>query len=321
MKKGPEKIKIGISSCLLGEKVRWNGNHKLNRVAREILGKYFEFVSVCPEVEIGMGVPRETVHLRENKNSQILVGTKSGKDWTSKMARFSEKKNKELSSHRLSGFIFKKGSPSCGINRIPVYSESSDKQLNAQGQGLFAKAFIHRFPLTPVEEEGRLDDFRIRDNFIVRVFSFYRLQNLFKGGFSKRALVNFHNRQKVLLLCHSRKHYDALGRLMAEAGELGLAELKTRYSELFMEGLTYKSTPKKNTDALQHMLGFLKKNLTKEERQDILTTIGDYRNLQAPLIVPVTLIRHYVKKYNITCLLDQVYLNPNPKELMLRNHV
>lgn len=318
MKNGSEKIRIGISSCLLGEKVRWNGEHKENRVAKEILGKCFEYVPVCPEVEVGMGVPRETVQLRGTKDSPDLVGTQSGNDWTAKMLRFSGKKIKELSAHRLSGFIFKKGSPSCGIRSIPVYSESG---LNTQGQGLFARAFIKKFPWTPVEEEGRLGDLKIRDNFIVRVFSFHRLQNLFHGGFSKDALVSFHSRQKILLLSHSRKHYDALERLVADAGKLSSKELKTRYSELFMEGLAYKSTPKKNTDALQHMLGFLKQYLTKAEKQEILSTLEDYRKEQEPLIVPITLIRHHVKKHNITDLLDQVYLNPHPQELMLRNHV
>lgn len=316
MESGIEKIRLGISSCLLGEKVRWNGDHKENRIAREILEKYFEYVPVCPEVEVGMGVPRETVHLQGSKTSPNLIGTQSGKDWTVKMLRFSGKKIKELSAHRLSGFIFKKGSPSCGIRSIPVYSESG---LNTQGQGLFVRAFIARFPLTPVEEEGRLDDIKIRENFIVRVFSFHRLQNLFQGGFSKDALVAFHDRQKILMLSHSRKHYDVLGRLVAE--ELPSKELKTRYSELFMEGLAYKSTPKKNTDALLHMLGLLKKHLTKEEKQGILSTLEDYRNELVPLIAPITRIRHYVKKYNITYLLDQVYLNPSPQELMLRNQV
>jgi uncharacterized protein YbgA (DUF1722 family)/uncharacterized protein YbbK (DUF523 family) len=320
MENGIEKIRLGISSCLLGEKVRWNGEHKENRVAKELLGKCFEYVPLCPEVEVGMGVPRETVQLRGTKDSPNLVGTQSGNDWTAKMLRFSGKKIKELSAHRLSGFIFKKGSPSCGIRNIPIYSESGGK-LNIQSQGLFARTFIARFPWTPVEEEGRLGDLKIRENFIVRVFSFHRLQNLFHGGFSKGALVDFHDRQKILLLSHSRKHYDALARLMADAGKLPSKELKTRYSKLFMEGLAYKSTPRKNTDALQHMLGFLKQHLTKAESQEILVSIQGYRNELTPLIIPITLIRHHVKKHNITDLLDQVYLNPHPQELMLRNHV
>lgn len=314
------KIKIGVSSCLLGEKVRWNGDHKQNWYAKEILGKFFDYAPVCPEVEVGMGVPRETVHLAGNKNSPRMVGAKTGTDWTQKMARFSAGKVRELSSHDLSGFIFKKGSPSCGIERVSLYTESGNKS-NSMAQGLFAQAFIEQFPLIPVEEEGRLNDFKIRENFIVRVFSYHRLQNLFQEGFSRGALVNFHTRHKFLLLSHNRVHYDKLGRLVAEAKKVSPKELRARYSELFMEALTFRSTAKKNTDALKHILGFIKKNLTKEEKEDILSTIEDYRNELLPLVVPITLIRHHVKKHDVTYLLDQVYLNPHPKELMLRNHV
>lgn len=315
-----EKIKIGISSCLLGEKVRWNGDHKQNEYAKEILGKFFDYVPVCPEVEVGMGVPRETVHLRGEKETYRLVGTKTATDWTQKMLRYSAGKIRELSSHDLSGFIFKKGSPSCGTSRIPVYSESRTK-VNTLGQGLFAHAFAQAFPLTPVEEEGRLNDFKIRENYIIRVFSFHRLQKLFAEKFSRGALVSFHTRHKFLLLAHSRKYYDILGKLVAEARKIRPVEMRTRYSEIFMQGLTFRSTAKKNTDVLLHMMGFLKKNLTGEEKQDILSTIEDYRQELVPLIVPITLIRHHVKKHRIAYLLEQVYLNPHPKELMLRNHV
>jgi uncharacterized protein YbgA (DUF1722 family)/uncharacterized protein YbbK (DUF523 family) len=320
MEHGNEIIRLGISSCLLGEKVRWDGGHKENRYARETLGEYFTYVPVCPEVDVGMGVPREAVQLRGNKNSQKLVGTQSGKDWTAKMFRFSEKKIRELSTLQLSGFIFKQGSPSCGVGHIPVYSESQGK-LNSLSRGLFARAFMARFPLTPVVEEGKLEDIKIRENFIVRVFSYHRLQKLFQGSFTRPALLKFHSRHKILLLSHSRKHCNALDRLLAGAGQLTPGKLKTRYSESFMEGLTYQSTPKKHSDALQHMLGLLKKHLTKEEKQDILVSIQDYRNGLSPLIVPITLILQHAKKHNIACLLDQVYLNPHPHELMLRNHV
>jgi len=316
-----EKIKIGISSCLLGEKVRWDGGHKQNWYAREILGKFFDTIPVCPEVEVGMGVPRETVHLiRGEENFHRMVGTQTATDWTQKMLGYSAGKIRELSSHGLNGFIFKKGSPSCGTSRIPVYSKSKTK-INALGQGLFAHAFIQAFPLTPVEEEGRLNDFKIRENFIVRVFGFHRLQTLFAEKFSRKDLADFHTRHKFLLLSHSRKHYDALGRLVAATKTMSPGELKSSYSQLFMDGLTFRSTAKKNTDVLLHMMGFLKKNLSGEEKQDILATIEDYRQELVPLIVPITLIRHHVKKHNIAYLLDQVYLNPHPKELMLRNHV
>ncbi len=315
-----DKINVGISSCLLGEKVRWNGDHKQNWYAKEILGNYFEYFPVCPEVEVGMGVPRETVHLKGDKNSQTMVGTKTGKDWTRQMTSFSADKVEELARLKLCGFIFQKKSPSCGLFRVPLYP-ASGKQAISQGRGMFAQAFTDRFPLIPVEEEGRLNDPKIRENFIIRVFSYFRLRKVFDGRFSRGTLVRFHTAQKFLLLAHSRKYYDALGRLVAQSKQLSPAELKDQYASLFMQALSFKSTAKKNTDVLMHMMGFLKKNLSATEKKDILSTVEDYRNELVPLIVPLTLIRHHVNTHNIEYLSDQVYLNPHPKELMLRNHV
>ena len=186
---------------------------------------------------------------------------------------------------------------------------------------MFAQEFTNKFPLIPTDDEGRLNDPRIRENFIVKVFSFYRLKNLFKEKFSIGGLVKFHTQQKYLLLAHSRKHYDALGQLVAKPKSLKIEELKDRYGKIFMEALSSKATPKKNTDVLLHMMGFLKKILSKGEKADILSTIEDYRKELLPLIVPVTLIHHQVNKHKIEYLMNQVYLKPHPKELMLRNHV
>jgi uncharacterized protein YbgA (DUF1722 family)/uncharacterized protein YbbK (DUF523 family) len=313
-------IKIGVSSCLVGEKVRWNGDHKQDRYVREILGNYFEYVLVCPEMEVGMGVPRETVALYGNLEAPKMISKKTETDWTERMKYYIKGQMKRLAHDNLCGYIFKSKSPSCGIARVPVFSKT-DRSKARHGAGMFANAFIKTFPLVPTEDEGRLNDAKIRENFIARVFSFNRLQKLFGKGLSKGALVNFHTRHKFLLLAHSRNHYTALGKLVANAKSLKPDEIKAEYSRLFMEALTYKSTPKKNTDVLLHMMGFLKKVLTKGEKEDFLTTIEDYRKELLPLIVPITLIRHQVKKYNIEYLQDQVYLNPHPKELMLRNHV
>jgi len=313
-------IKIGVSSCLVGEKVRWNGDHKQDRFVREILGNYFEYVLVCPEMEVGMGVPRETVALYGTLEAPKMISKKTKTDWTERMNHYLKGRINKLTDDDLCGYIFKSKSPSCGIARVPVFSET-DRSKARHGAGMFASAFIKTFPLVPIEDEGRLNDAKIRDNFIVRVFSFNRLQKLFNKDFSKGALVAFHTRHKFLLLAHSRGHYTALGKLVANAKSLKPKEIKAEYSRLFMEALTYKSTPKKNTDVLLHMMGFLKKVLMKGEKEDLLATIEDYRKELLPLIVPVTLIRHQVKKYNIEYLLDQVYLNPHPKELMLRNHV
>ena len=314
------KIKIGVSSCLLGEKVRWNGDHKQDRYVREVLAKYFEYIPICPEVEVGMGVPRETVALYGNLENFQMISKKTQTDWTKPMEHYIKGRINILTHDNLCGYIFKSKSRSCCLGRVPVYEKFGSNKVR-HGPGMFANAFINKFPFVPTEDEGRLNDSRIRENFIVKVFSFYRLQDLFGKGFSLGALVTFHTRHKFLLLAHSRKHYDALGKIVAHAKSLRPSELKIQYGKIFMEALTFKATPKKNTDVLLHMMGFLKKLLTKGEKGDILETIEDYRNEILPLIVPVTLIRHQVKKHDIEYLRDQVYLNPHPKELMLRNHV
>ena len=314
------KIRIGVSSCLIGEKVRWNGDHKQDRYVREILSRYFEYIPVCPEVEVGMGVPRETVALYGDPEKPSMISKKTQTDWTKPMEKYIKSRINTLSADDLCGYIFKSKSPSCGMARVPLYSEFGSHKVK-HGPGMFAKAFINSFPLVPTEEEGRLNDPRIRENFIVRVFSFKRFNLLLNEKFSLGQWVKFHTQHKFLLLAHSRKHYDELGELVAHSKTIKPSELKKKYGEIFMEALTSKSTPKKNTDVLLHMMGFLKKLLTKIEKEDILSTIEDYRSEILPLIVPVTLIRHQVKKHNIEYLRDQVYLNPHPKELMLLNHV
>ena len=314
------KIKIGVSSCLIGEKVRWNGDHKQNHFVREILANYFEYVSVCPEMEVGMGVPRETVALYGNLEKSRMISKKTQTDWTRPMNNYIKDRLKSLTQDDLCGYIFKSKSPSCGLGRIPVYSEFGSNKVR-HGSGMFAQAFTKAFPIVPTEDEGRLNDPRIRENFIVKVFSFSRLKDLFQIKFSIGELVRFHTQQKFLLLAHSRKHYDELGQLVAKPKSLTRQALKEKYGNIFMEALTFKATPKKNTDVLLHMMGFLKKILSKGEKEDILATIQDYRKGLLPLIVPVTLIRHQVKKHKIEYLKDQAYLNPHPKELMLRNHV
>ena len=315
-----KKIKIGVSSCLLGEKVRWNGDHKKDHYVSGVLANYFEYVSVCPEMEVGMGVPRETVALYGNLEKSRMISKKTQTDWTRPMKNYIKDRLKSLTHDDLCGYIFKSKSPSCGLGRIPVYSEFGSNKVR-HGSGMFAQAFTKAFPIVPTEDEGRLNDPRIRENFIVKVFSFYRLQDLFKQKFSLGSLVKFHTQQKFLLLAHSRKHYDNLGQLVAKPKSMGIEILKIKYGEIFMKALTFKATPKKNTDVLLHMMGFLKKILSKEEKKDILSVIEDYKKQLLPLIVPVTLIRHHVNKNKIEYLMGQAYINPHPRELMLRNHV
>ena len=254
-----EKIKIGMSSCLLGEEVRWDGDHKHDQYVRDVLGSYFDYVSICPEVDVGMGVPRETVALYGTLENPKMITKRSKTDWTKKMNHYTKDRIHELTKENLCGYVFKSKSPSCGIGKVPIYSEFGSSRMR-HGSGMFASSFVKVFPLVPVEDEGRLHDPVIRENFIVRIFCFHRLQLLVRKSFSIGSLVRFHTRHKFLILSHSRKKYDDMGELVANAKKIKTAELKTRYSKLFMAALTYKSTPKKNTDVLLHNGWIFKEN-------------------------------------------------------------
>ncbi len=320
MKKAPEApIKVGISTCLLGQKVRFDAGHKRDRYITDILGQYFQFVPVCPEVEVGMGVPRESVRLEGTVEAPRMVGNKTRRDWTERMNRYAEKRVRRRDLGDLSGYILKKDSPSCGLARVRVYGKTG--MPDKRGVGLFGAALARRHPLLPIEEEGRLNDNRLRENFIVRVFAWHRLQNFFAGDCSRGAMVKFHAAQKYLLLAHSSRHYRELGQLVAAVKKYSPAALREKYTALYMEGLGFKTTTRKNVNVLQHIFGFFKKSLEPGEKQDILSVIEDYRNELVPLIVPITLLRHYVNKFDVEYVRNQIYLNPHPRELMLRNHV
>jgi len=319
--RGEHPIRVGISTCLLGQKVRFDGGHKHDRYLTDILGAHFEFVPVCPELEVGMGVPREAVRLVGSVAAPRMVGNRTGEDWTERMNRYSARRVAQLERMGLSGYILKKDSPSCGMERVKVYAEGEGGMPDKTGVGLFARALLERLTLLPVEEEGRLHDARLRENFIVRVFARHRLQALFQGRWTRGQAVAFHAAHKLLLMAHSPPHYTELGRLVARVKDLPPAEFRDRYSAALMEGLRVRATTRKNVNVLQHIVGYLRGHVSPVERDDILAVIEDYRRELVPLVVPMTLVRHYVRKHGIAYIADQVYLNPHPKELMLRNHV
>lgn len=313
------QIRIGISACLLGQKVRFDAGDKKDRYLTDILGGYFNFVAVCPELEVGMGIPREALHLVGAIEAPRMVGSKTGEDWTDRINKCNHKRIRELASETLSGYVLKKDSPSCGMERVKLYNEKGMAERKARG--MYAKALMDQYPLLPVEEEGRLNDARLRENFIVRVFAYHRLQNLFNGRYSRGALVKFHTAHKYLLMAHSPKHYRELGQLVARVKQYTPSQMRDIYCLMFMECLKVKTTTRKNVNVLHHILGFLKEYLVSNDKQDIISVIEDYRNELVPLIVPITLVRHYVMKHNVEFIKDQIFLSPHPKELMLRNHV
>ncbi len=310
-----EKIRLGISSCLLGEKVRYDGGHKLDTFLRDTLGKYVDFVPVCPEFEAGLGVPREAMHLAGAEGSLRLVGTRTGTDFTEKLTRWANRRVAELEKEGLNGFVFKSGSPSSGMERVRVYTGTGT--FSKTGTGIFARMFMERFPLLPVEDEGRLHDPDLRENFIERIFVCQRWRN---RGTGASGIVGFHTRHKLLVLSHSETIYRELGKLVARAGAIPPDALAARYEKSLMEALRLKATPRKNSNVLEHMLGYFKKDIAAAEKQELLEIIDNYRRGIIPLIVPVTLMAHYVRKYDKEYLRDQVYLNPHPLELQLRNH-
>jgi len=314
-----KRIRIGISSCLLGQKVRYDGGHKLDRFLTDTLGRYVDYVPVCPEVECGLTVPREAMHLQGDPANPRLVTVRTGIDHTQRMRRWAKNRARELEAENLSGFIFRSGSPSSGMERVKVFKDGG---LPAKvGVGMFARAFMEHFPLIPVEEDGRLHDPVLRENFIEAIFTLGRWRKLLEGRKKAGALVSFHTAHKLLILSHSRKHYDSMGRLVAGGGKNDPGGLLSNYERLLTEAMKLKSTRKKNTDVLMHAMGYFRKVLTRDEKQELLEVIERYRIELVPLVVPLTLIRHYIRKYDQPYLKEQVFFHPHPLEVLLRNHV
>jgi uncharacterized protein YbgA (DUF1722 family)/uncharacterized protein YbbK (DUF523 family) len=316
-----EPIRIGVSSCLLGAKVRFDGGHKRSDFLVDKLGSFVEFVPVCPEVEIGLGVPRETLRLVRDGTAHAirLVANQTAIDHTKAMNSYAERRVMALGREGLSGYILKKDSPSCGMERVRVYGSSG--MPTRDGLGLFAAALMRRYPNWPVEEEGRLNDPHLRENFVERVFAYRRLRSFFSSRWTLGGLVRFHTTHKLTLMAHSPKAYRELGRFIADAKRMARDNVPERYESAFMEALKKLATTARHANVLQHMLGYLRPHLDQDSREELVTLIEDYRRGLVPLIVPIALFRHYVRKFDVAYLRGQVYLEPHPKELMLRNHV
>ncbi len=314
-----ERIRLGVSTCLLGENVRFDGGHKHDRFITDTLGRYLEFVPVCPEVECGLGIPRESMRLVGEPESPRLVTVRTHVDHTDRMLSWAKKRVEELEKEDLCGFIFKSDSPSSGMERVKIYNEKG--MAEKKGIGLFARAFMNHFPLIPVEEEGRLHDPRLRENFIERIFTLKRWRELRSRNEGLGGVVDFHTRNKLLVLAHSEKHHRAMGKLVAAGKTLPVQSLYKQYETSLMEALGLKTTEKKNANVLYHLMGYFKNDLSADEKQELLEVFDQYRAGYIPLIVPVTLINHYVRKYQQPYLAKQTYLNPHPADLQLRNHV
>jgi len=313
------KIRLGISTCLLGENVRFDGGHKLDPFLTDTLGQYVEYVPVCPEVECGFGIPRESFRLVGEPENPRLLTTRTQVDHTERMVQWARKRVQDLEKEDLCGYIFKSDSPSSGMERVKVYDRNG---VPAKvGVGIFARIFMEHFPLLPVEEEGRLHDPGLRENFIERIFALKRWRETVARKQALGHLVEFHTRHKLLILSHSTEIHRTMGKLVAGGKRIPLKDLYEKYQTLLMQALQLKTTAKKNANVLQHMLGYFKEQLSPGEKQEMIGIIDRYRQGLFPLIVPLTLMNHYVRKYDQPYLKDQYYLNPHPMELRLRNHV
>jgi len=315
-------LRLGVSACLLGESVRYDGGHKRDRFVNETLADYAEFVPVCPEVEMGLSTPRPAIRLERGSGDESgprLIEPKSGTDLTAQMRGYADARTAELAEADLDGYILKRDSPSCGLFRVRVYGTGGAPARN--GRGLFAQALTETLPFLPVEEEGRLKDAALREAFIERLFAYRRLKTFFAGDWAPADLVDFHAREKLLLRAHDPAGTKRLGRLVAEAHGESRGELARAYGEGFLAVMARPASVGRHTDVLQHMAGHVRHHLSAADRAELKGLIDEYRAGLVPLIVPVTLLRHYVRRFEIAYLAQQTYLAPHPKEMMLRNHV
>lgn len=314
------KLRLGVSACLLGQKVRYDGQHKRDAFVADVLGPFAEWVPVCPELEVGMGVPREPIRLVGSAAAPRLVAERSGKDHTEAMLRFAEARVRELRKLDLDGWVAKKDSPSCGLERVRVHGARGGPPRR-DGVGMFVRVLAARMPLLPIEEEGRLEDPALRESFIERVFAYARWKAAVARGMRRGELVAFHTAHKLTLMSHSPAAYRALGGLVGAVARGPTARAVDAYGRGFMEALRVPATRGRHANVLQHMLGFFRELLPPEDRIELADLVADYAKGRVPLVVPLTLFRHHVRSRGVAWLAGQTYLDPDPKELMLRNHV
>jgi len=314
----PERIRVGISSCLLGDTVRYDGGHKHNRYITKLLSGFFEFVSTCPEVAIGMGVPRPPIRLVGDPQSPRAVGIKDPTlDVTDALDTYAGASVEKV--RLLSGYIFKRGSPSCGMARVKVFGSKGARMSG--GTGIFARRLIGEIPLMPVEEEAGLTDPALRENFIARVFVYRRWQAMTAAGITPAKLVEFHTRHKMLIRCHGTVAYAQLDRLAADAGAEVVEGLAGEYVALLMETLSRPASREQHGTVLAELAGYLKRDIDPRDQAELARLIDEYRLGRVPLVVPITMLKHHFRRSPNAYAVHQYYLEPHPEALQLRNFI
>lgn len=310
------KAKVGISSCVLGEKVRFDSGHKISNFVTKELSSYLEFISVCPEVGIGLSVPRPTIRLISNDERIALVETKDEtKDYTDLMIDFSNAQVDRLNQESLCGYIVCAKSPTCGMERVKVYK---NKRADKEGVGMYTEILMRRMPWLPIEEDGRLNDPVLRENFISRIYSLQDLYHSMGDEVTRGKIVAFHSRYKLTLMAHHPDSYRSLGQLVANIKDYSTQEFFTKYRLEFMNAMKNRASRKNNTNVLMHIQGYFKRSLDKPQKAELAKVIDDYRTGLLPLLAPLTLIKHYLSTYPDDYLANQKYLEPYPQELRLR---
>ena len=312
-------IRVGVSACLLGQPVRYDGGHKADPFLLETLGRYFAWVPVCPEVELGLGTPRETLRLVGDAAAPSLVAAVTGRDHSAAMRRFAANRVAQLAALGLHGYILKKNSPSCGMMGVTVYDVSG--RPRSRGRGLFAEALAARLPLLPVEEEGRLHDPSLREQFVERVFVCRRWQEFVDSRPAPADMVQFHTRHKLSLMAHSRPHYRKLGQMAARCGEALNEEFLKAYGDLFMAAFRVPTSRRKHANVLSHAQGYFKRWIGAREKAALAACIEEYRQGLVPLTTPLDLLRDHLARFPCPYLGAQTYLNPYPADLMRLLHV
>ncbi|TCD24575.1 DUF1722 domain-containing protein [Pseudomonas sp. IC_126] len=312
-------IKIGISACLLGDPVRFNGGHKESRLCSETLARHFQFVSICPEVAIGLGTPREPIRLVGAPEHPRAVGTVHPElDVTDALVAYGERIATELDD--VSGYILMQKSPSCGMERVKVY-QASGHPAEGGGSGLFAQGLMRMRPDLPIEEAGRLNDPVLRENFLTRIYAHAEWQRLLRTGLTRKALVNFHSRYKYQLMASDPLQYKALGRMVGGVGNISLEEFAPAYFSQLMAALKKNASRGNHSNVLQHLSGYLKKHLEGDDKQELQRLITQYREGIVPLVVPLTLLKHHFRRHPDRYVASQAYLQPHPEDLSLRNGI